>query len=283
MIEVSCYNCGSAKHTLYAVENGCNLVKCSGCGLLYVNPRPSDSEIEEGAKLGVHKGEQALDSTGRFMNAKVAIYLKVLNDIYHAELKNRTRTWLDVGCGHGELLVALHKFSSDNVKAKGLEPNRHKVKAASEKGLDVSYFDLSTHRQQYDCISILNVYSHLTNPLDFFSLLRSRLNPKGELLVETGDSANLSPEDHYRPFLLPDHLSFGSEEIISGLLRRSGFEIVSANKYPALKLQFMKKRVMIEMVKLALPNKRSQIPTMISHYRARKHKTDMWIRARLKS
>ncbi len=127
MIEVPCYNCGSGNHTLFATENGCNLVKCGECGLLYVNPRPKDEEIEEGVKMGLHRGETTLTSTGRYMPLKVAIYNKVLNDIYGTELQTRTRTWLDVGCGHGELLVALKELSGNNVIAKGTEPNRLKI------------------------------------------------------------------------------------------------------------------------------------------------------------
>src|SRR5437870_8764550 len=99
MIDVACYSCGSSEYTLYSSENGCRLVKCVVCGLLYTNPRPSDAEIEEGVKIGVHTGETTLTSTGRYMPLKVAIYHKVLTDIYEAELYSRKRTWLDVGCG----------------------------------------------------------------------------------------------------------------------------------------------------------------------------------------
>ena len=283
MVTVTCYNCGSNKYRFYASENGCNLVKCSQCGLLYVNPRPNDHEIIEGAKYGVHKGEHTLESTGRFMKAKIGIYLKVLKDIYDGELNGAKRTWLDVGCGHGELLIALQKFSDGCVLAKGLEPNRYKIEAATRRGLDVRYFDLANHGVRYDCLSILNVYSHLTNPLEFLSLLKTCLKPGGELLVETGDTANISAEEHARPFLLPDHLSFGSEKIISGVLNRAGFEVVSISKYPALKLRFMKVRIVKELIKVGLPGKKSQVPAIYSQFRLRKRKTDMWIRARLRS
>jgi len=280
MVEVSCYSCGSTHHTLYATENGCRLVKCDGCGLLYVNPRPSDEEIEEGVRMGAHTGEQTLNSTGHYMSTKVAIYRKVLQEIYGTELKRRKQTWLDVGCGHGELLVALKEISRNNVAAKGVEPNRNKIVAARKKGLDVDCFDLASHDEHYDSISLLNVYSHLTNPAEFLRLVAQRLRPNGEVLLETGDSANLSVDEHPRPFLLPDHLSFASEQILLNMLRRTGFQIVSVSKYPALKLQFMKMRILIEVAKVFLPHKRSQVPDMYNQFRVAKHRTDMWVRAR---
>lgn len=282
MIEVCCYNCSSTHYALYATENGCNLVKCDGCGLLYVNPRPSEEEIEEGVQMGAHRGGQRLlESTGHYIAAKVAIYHKVLTDIYGRELQSRKRTWLDVGCGHGELLVALREISRNNVVAKGVEPNRNKIAAACKKGLDVSYFDLASHDEHYDFISLLNVYSHLSNPADFLRLVAQRLRPNGELLLETGDSANLPADEHPRPFLLPDHLSFASEQILLNMLKTAGFEIISVRKYPSLKLRFMKARILIEVVKLFLPRKSSQLPRMYSEIRVAKHRTDIWVRARM--
>jgi tRNA G46 methylase TrmB len=83
--------------------------------------------------------------TGTFDNAKVSSYFGVLGDLYGNELGNRERTWLDIGCGHGEFLVALQQFSNRQVTARGLEPNRDKQKSAINRGLEVSYFDLHNH------------------------------------------------------------------------------------------------------------------------------------------
>lgn len=281
MITVSCYSCGADDAVPYATENGCALVKCVRCGLLYVNPRPSDEEIEEGIKIGAHSGDRVLESTGRYMPSKEEIYRKVLHDIYGVELQRHTRKWLDVGCGHGELLLVLKEVSNGNVLAKGLEPNRNKIVAASQKGLDVDFFDLTSHAGKYDCISLLNVYSHLTDPPRFLTLISKLLAGGGELLIQTGDTANLEVKLHPRPFLLPDHLSFASEEILSEMLRKIGFELVTVTKYPTLKLAWVRERFVREAVKMALGRK-SQIPLMYQMYRIRRYKTDMWIRARLR-
>jgi SAM-dependent methyltransferase len=167
------------------------------------------------------------------------------------------------------------------VAAKGVEPNRHKIIAARARGLDVDYFDLASHNEHYDFISLLNVYSHLTNPPEFLRLVGQRLKPNGELLLETGDTANLPADVHPRPFLIPDELSFASEPILLNMLKKAGFEIISVSKYPALKLWFMKGRILIEFVKLFLPQRRSQLPNLYNQFRAAKYRTDIWIRARM--
>jgi SAM-dependent methyltransferase len=234
---VKCYNCQSNKNTFYASENSFNLVKCNECGLLFVNPRPDNEEISRAHKVGVHRGSEELHMTGSFSLSKISIYRDIFKDIYGDDFCLDNISWLDIGCGHGEFLLALQQVGGGRIIAKGLEPNAHKQKSAQERGLDVSNFEIDEHNEKYDVISLLNVYSHLPDPpailLDWKRLLMSG----GELLLETGDTASLLSKNHYRPFDLPDHLSFASEKIVVDILERVGFEIVSVNKYPYLRIR----------------------------------------------
>ena len=205
------------------------------------------------------------------------MYLDVLNDVFKGDLGDK-RTWLDVGCGHGEFLLALQQYGSGKIAVRGTEPNERKQQSARKKGLNVSYFDLESHQERYDGISLLNVYSHLPDPPAFLRSLRKLLVPGGELLLETGDTAHLSARDHYRPFYLPDHLSFASQAIVAGILERVGFEILSVNKYSHLPRGA--KGVIKEAIKALLPGYSSMIRYFLK-WPLYSH-TDMFIRARLR-
>jgi 2-polyprenyl-3-methyl-5-hydroxy-6-metoxy-1,4-benzoquinol methylase len=274
----NCYNCGSKQNDHYAEENGYLLVKCKGCGLLFVENRPDDEEITEAYKQGKHEGEKELDVTGRFNFLKISRYSKVLKELYPDDPDlDHVKKWLDVGCVHGEFMVAIKKMSRDKVKINGSEPNIYKQESARKRGLDVGFFDLATHKQKYDVVSLLSVYSHLPYPPQFLDLLKTLLNPGGEILLETGDTAGLTADEHPRPFLLPGHLSFASEAIIVGILERAGFEILKVKKFPILERSL--KSLGIEIVKAFLPNYRSRLKYFISGNIPR---TDMYIRARIK-
>jgi SAM-dependent methyltransferase len=274
----NCYNCGTEERTFYAKENGFSLVKCCGCGLLYLEERPDDNDISQAHKQGKHTGLKALDVTGTFKEEKIPIYLAVLNDIFKGDIGNK-RTWLDVGCGHGEFIVAVQKYSNGKVAVKGTEPNIHKQKSAQKRGLNVTFFDIESHDEKYDVISLLNVYSHLPNPPAFIESLKNLLNPGGEIIIQTGDTANFPANDHYRPFYLPDHLSFASEKIVSDILKRLGFEILNINKYPYRR--FDPKSFVKETVKIFLPQYKSRISYYLKWKRY--SQTDMFIRAIKKS
>jgi len=272
----NCYFCGSEQHTFYAEENGFHLVKCGVCGLLFIDDRPNNSEISQAAKQGIHGGLNSFDVTGGFEPAKIAIYLKILEDLFNGDLGNK-KSWLDVGCGHGEFMIAVQKYGSDEVIVRGTEPNVRKQESARERGLNVNYFEIESHEDKYDIISMLNVYSHLPDPITFINSLKRILKPQGELILETGDTAGLSAKDHYRPFYLPDHLSFASESIVLGILKRLDFDILSIRKYPYM--GFNLNRIVKELIKAILPHYQSRL----KYYRRIYSQTDMFIRARLRS
>jgi SAM-dependent methyltransferase len=275
METVNCYNCASEDSSFYASENGYTLVRCAKCKLLYVNNPPKNEDIQEAHKLGKHRGVDTIDVTGSFKNRKVAAYVRILAAFFADGTLEKPKTWLDIGCGHGEFLLALQRFSKGKVVARGLEPNVQKQKSAQRRGLDVSYFDLDKHTAEYDIISALNVYSHLPNPPTIISGWKTHLKTGGELFLETGDTAQLSSEDHYRPFYLPDHLSFASEEIVRGILERVGFEVLAVRKYPFIEVDFFS--IAKEMAKVFWPNKASALKFMMNR---KAGNTDMYIRAR---
>jgi SAM-dependent methyltransferase len=280
MISVTCYNCGDDSTIDYSQENGYKLVACESCGLLYVNPRPDDKDISSSAKTGVHQGENLIDVTGKFSYKKVNNYINVLKDIFGIHLPLNVNSWLDIGCGHGELLLAIQNFGTDRkIWLKGLEPNDSKRQSALKHNLDVSNFNLSEHCHKYDVVSLLNVYSHLPNPPQFIAEFISLLNPGGMILLETGDTAHLSADEQLRPFYLPDHLSFASQKIVVDILERSNFEILVIKKYPAIKFSIT--RLLKESANLVIPNKVSNFQQLLRYQKYAD--IDMYILARLKS
>lgn len=278
MHRVNCYHCGGGTSQPYAEENGYCLVKCHGCGLLYVNPRPDDGEISQAHRLGVHSGQAALDVTGTFSNDKVDIYRTVLGHIFADEIRLTDQSWLDIGCGHGEFAVALQRFSGGKLAVRGVEPNARKMMSARLHGVDV-HESMPVTPSQYEFMSLLNVFSHLPDPPAVLREWKRLLKPRGLFLLQTGDTAELKARDHHRPFYLPDHLSFASEKIVCELLVRLGFEVRGIYKYPYHRDMPPRSfsRFGKEVIKAMLPGRVSRIADM---FRAENYaKRDMYVLA----
>lgn len=232
MLEVGCYNCDSRDYFFYDSENGYNYVKCNNCGLIYLNPRPDNNEITNANRNGVHKGENEIDITGDYNTEKNKNYRSIISDFYSIkELQLRNLKWLDIGCGFGEFIEVLNTYSNSRLDIIGLEPNLKKVMSCKQRNLNVDYFDIYNTDEKFDFISLLNVYSHLPNPVEYLTKVKDILTPHGELFLETGHSSHLPPKRHHKPYYAPDHLSFANKKIIENILERIGFRIIKTKIY----------------------------------------------------
>lgn len=249
MEKVKCYNCNIDDSTFYDKENGYTLVKCNSCGLIYVNPRPSETEIKDAIKLGVHKGNREIDVTGKYSPKKIRRYLEILSLIFSdLNIRNKEITWLDIGSGFGEFMESLNIFINGKLFIEGVEPNEKKRNDAIKRNLIVRDSIEDITLKKYDFISALNVYSHLPNPVNTLVGWRDLLNKGGLLLIETGNTANLKPKDHPKPYLLPDHLSFASEKIVRNILNKCGFKVLMihferSSVYPILNISNLVKEI----------------------------------------
>lgn len=233
LIDVCCAICGESGSEPYATENGFRLVRCSGCELLYVTPRPDPVTTAAAHQYGLHQGDSALAVTGRYRPGRIRTYVGILRDIYGPSLPAGLTAWLDIGCGHGEFLGALRTVAGPQLSLVGLEPNVSKATGCVSRSFDVRTCALEGLPGSFSAISLLNVFSHLQDPKAFIRECVLRLAPGGELLLETGDTAHLPPESHPLPLYLPDHLLFGNEAIVRRLFRQLGLDVVSVHKYPA--------------------------------------------------
>ncbi|MDG1551227.1 MAG: class I SAM-dependent methyltransferase [Candidatus Poseidoniaceae archaeon] len=278
MIEVDCYNCKSSNHEFYDSENGHTIVKCIQCGLLFLNPRPGDEEISRVSKSRVYKADELPKVTGTFKEYLKEIYLSRLNDFNYAIMFNQKKrfTWLDINCGHGEFVETVSTLGDKQIDIIGLEPNVRKLEQARERGMDVRFFDLSTHQEKYDVISALNVYSHLPNPPEDIARWCEMLNEGGELLLQTGDTAELAAEHHHKPYSLPDHLSFTSKKLLIELLQKLGMKVIQVEKYRLSQYPiFSYLGLLKEIARFFLPGHVATFKFSPEH-----PDTDMWIRAK---
>jgi len=250
----NCYCCGSNSNRVILVENGFDLVKCSGCGTLFISNPPTDETISKSVVTGIYDGEKQLDVNVRYNRSALSFYKSVLPEIFPTPFRERT-TWLDVGCGYGEFLEALQRQYGPNLVLKGSEPNEKKQKAAKARGHNVGYIDLATCEEQFDVVSLMNVYSHLPNPPAFLSDLSRTVIPGGLLLIQTGDSSNIDQDNIMKPAGLPDHMSFTNAAALTEMLARLNFKVERIVHRPSVPLTLL--QLGKEVAKFILPNRDS--------------------------
>src|SRR4051812_222756 len=174
-------------------------VLCTGCGLVYNDPMPSEAELAELYQA------MARDVADRPSPESVRI-MPIEREqaaFVAAHLPSARARVLDVGCSMGGFLAALAARGADVL---GVEPSPHDAAIARERfGLDVrdgffEHVDLGERR--FDLIALRFVFEHVRDPRAILRRAASLLADDGRLFIEVPNLAT--------PFVgLADYFSYG--------------------------------------------------------------------------
>lgn len=104
-----------------------NLVKCRNCGLLYVNPRPTENEIRRFYDIGYYDAGKGVK---KFLEKFIIQFSNLCKKSLITKYKQSGKL-LDVGCGSGGFLSS---FSfNDGWYLYGVEPNSEGFDLSSKK------------------------------------------------------------------------------------------------------------------------------------------------------
>ena len=134
---------------------------------------------------------------------------------------------LDFGCGFGEFLEMCRLFG---IEAHGVDRSNARRFGA---GIEI-YAELDQAPDSFDAITMFEVLEHLDDPLGTLKTLRSRLNPRGIMIVEVPDTSGVTDivdRDSYSKIHPLDHINAFTPETLVRIMRQAGFEPI--NKEPA--------------------------------------------------
>jgi SAM-dependent methyltransferase len=222
---VACNRCGRDDAATAAVQNGYRVVRCRGCGLVYVNPRPAPGSLpalysDYHARDG---GDEA--SWNRLMDANFRESARLLDAARGGWGPGRL---LDVGCGYGGFV---RRMLERGWEAEGIDPSPATVSAAARGGLPVRLGTLEEASGKYDAVTLFYVLEHLPDPAAALRKLATLLAPGGTLLVRVPHTAPIVRA--LRPFGLdgtlfdpPYHLYDFPPAVLGDMLREAGFSEV---------------------------------------------------------
>ncbi len=210
-------------------------------------------------KTGVHEDvEDGVPVIGRRAKASVAHYKNIIKFMFFDLLESKKPiSWLDVGAGYGEFVEAISSIAPQ-WQIEGLEPMKHKADAAKKRGLNIKEIYLSSVKERYDVLSIINVFSHIPDFNIFLEDIKRVLKKNGELFLETGNAGDLiSYREVPNQLNLPDHLVFAGTKNLIEFLNNAGFSVVYIKKMRVdgliLFLKNVVKKLIGRKITLAIP------------------------------
>lgn len=213
------------------------VVKCQGCGLVYVNPRPAPAEMPHFYTREFISYQfdvtptQAAHWRERLVSwmTQSSAEMKIKNISSLLKLYQKPHV-LDIGCGKGSFLHALKNKFNTNVC--GIDFDQESVDYCQHVlGIDVYLGNIATLEnldKNFDVITMWHFLEHEYNPLNTLKSLHRILRSTGRLVIEVPNAESLENRVFgSRSYLydVPRHLYDFSPDTISQLLVKSGFEV----------------------------------------------------------
>lgn len=252
---IPCVVCGSLDQApfLRPARSPGPVVRCRGCGLVFVSPREDlRAIIDEGRPLAelerLRHSRDPRDLAGCWELDLLAAETPALRQARRVNHQAALR-WiaahrpppgrlLDFGCGWGFFLEDAREAGW---QVRGLEPlPGHGVHARGALGLDVVTDTLrpdSFPPESFDVVTAFQVFEHLPDPGAELTKLHGLLRPGGLVVIEVPNIATPLLRllgGRHRHFV-EDHLWFFSPRTLGRLLERHGFQPI-ATHFPTRRL-----------------------------------------------
>lgn len=157
------------------------MVRCAGCGLVFLRPRPSPSALgsfypDTYYPLDQQPSREAF-AVAEGLLARVTGWGRTHHQPHAPSI-------LDIGCGTGLFLHMAHEVG---LRVRGIELSESAVEHARAKyGLDVHHGTLETAElpdESFDIVTMWHVLEHLADPVEALRRVARVLKPGGLLLL----------------------------------------------------------------------------------------------------
>jgi 2-polyprenyl-3-methyl-5-hydroxy-6-metoxy-1,4-benzoquinol methylase len=207
-------------------------VRCAGCGLVYLNPRPAAAALpaiypdnyyayDFAASLNplVRRVKDRVDA------AKVGLYRRLVPGPGRI---------LDVGCGEGHILDMLRRHGRPDWDLWGVELGERAVQQARRAGYTVlagRFEDVALPPGHFDLLIMNQLIEHVADPVAMLKKARAALRPGGHVVIETPNldswDARLFRRRYWGGYHFPRHFTLFDRRTLIAAVTVADLETVA--------------------------------------------------------
>ncbi len=205
-------------------------VRCRRCKLVYLNPRPADSEAARIYPDAYHAFQ--------FRPAKYGLVYRVRRRLEARRLLRWCRGLpddariLDVGCGDGLHLGLLREFGRPDWTVDGVDADARAVAAALSDGLTVHHGQVETMGfppESFHLVLLIMTVEHLSDPANTLRTVARLLAPGGRVAIVTDNVGSpdfaLFGGRHWGGFHFPRHTYLFDRITLAALGTNAGLTV----------------------------------------------------------
>jgi 2-polyprenyl-3-methyl-5-hydroxy-6-metoxy-1,4-benzoquinol methylase len=230
----TCILCQTSEREPLIEKDGWTVHRCPTCGLGFLDPRPSESEIE-----GLYRSDYFSERYDGGINPDSPQYKKRLSGEQHRTkfIKSIKRSGhlLDIGCGYGYFLDASRR---KGYNVHGLDVSEWAAQYAIEKlGLSMTIGkigDVHFPSQNFDIITMWHSLEHTPNPHMALQRAKSWLKKDGILVIDVPNHEGTDARKIWHEWdgwSLPYHYWHFTPKSLKQLLSHHGFTVIKQKNY----------------------------------------------------
>jgi glycosyltransferase involved in cell wall biosynthesis/ubiquinone/menaquinone biosynthesis C-methylase UbiE len=214
-------------HYLFSVQEF-RMVRCDECGLMLLNPQPSDEELARIYSAGYFLLGDAPGGLAHVTELKRATARGYLGQLQRYT-GGKTGRLLELGSGQGDLLLEAQALGYDVTGVEGIEAACAIARDKLGGGGRVVCGDIAAlagEAARYDVCVISDVIEHVRDPREFLAGIHRLLKPDGVMLVTTCSLDSWSARFFKTKWMefKPEHLVYYSSATLQSQLARAGFD-----------------------------------------------------------
>jgi 2-polyprenyl-3-methyl-5-hydroxy-6-metoxy-1,4-benzoquinol methylase len=204
-------------------------MRCSACSLVYLNPRPAESEFARIYPANYHAFDFTPEQFGFVYKVRRRLEARRALSWCH-DLPADARI-LDVGCGDGFHLKLLKDFGRPGWTLEGIDLDERAVAAAKANGLNVRHAAVESAgllAASYDLVLLIMTIEHVADPRGLLASIRDLLKPGGRVVIVTDNTGSLDFRlfhgRHWGGYHFPRHWNLFDKRSLASLAERVGLE-----------------------------------------------------------
>lgn len=215
---------------VYPCKEAHNVV-CTGCGLVYLNPRPDFAELSEYYAEYSNNTQPNVVTVPQWFAEFCRSIARQRLEYLDPYLKDGDRV-LDIGCSFGAMLNVLANETGKSLEVVGVNPEPGYAQAGRDMyGVDIRvgmFEDQDFAPASFDVIILDNVIEHFIDPVKSVREIHALLAEGGRFYIVTNDLDR--PHGFLWQNLLADHTITFSPRTLAALLEAEGFVVENMNE-----------------------------------------------------
>jgi 2-polyprenyl-3-methyl-5-hydroxy-6-metoxy-1,4-benzoquinol methylase len=241
----ACHVCEGARIYYVFSASGYRVVRCDDCGLVFLNPQPSNEELTR-----IYDANYFLGSESDAGRQAVSEIKQATAKLYLAEIRRyrgpENGQLLEIGCGDGDFLSLAEaegwQVTGIEYSPAACETARQRLKSGRVLCGELTSANLADG--QFDLCVISDVLEHVRSPLEFLRQIHRVLKPGGILFVATPSTDSWSARFLRQKWMefKTEHLTYFDRQTLQTLLLKSGFhDIILQPGWKILSFDYIKK------------------------------------------